>query len=136
MRKFLAFSAVLVFPLLLLGAGCSTPEASTSAAVTKPVSRYQHFVSIKYREDEVDTANPAFEELNRDDSSFIGAGWYDPSEEYMILDLNGTYYQYCNLPEEVWEEFKYADSLGKYYNASIKGDYSCQGISVPEYPES
>jgi hypothetical protein len=137
MKKFLAFSAILVFPLLLMGAGCGTGIKEPTPSVSNiqlPVS--PEFVSVKYRNDKVDIANTAFKSLNTDRSSFIRGAWYDLGNEYLIINLNGVYYQYCGLDRDTWEDFAREDSLGAAYNEYIKGGYSCNGVSVPEYPNN
>ena len=94
---------------------------------------YTNYVSVKFRDTKVDLANPAFEYLNTDKSSWIRGAWYDRSNRYMIINLEGTYYHYCDMPGNVWNSFKQADSFGTFYNQSIKGNYDCRKGFVPEY---
>lgn len=37
--------------------------------------------------------------------------------------LNGSVYQYFDVPSHVWESFKNADSIGSYLAQHIKGQY-------------
>ncbi len=91
------------------------------------------FINVKYLEEEVDIAHSRWEYLNTAGSSFIQGAWYDDKEEYMIINLSGTYYHYCQLPSSVWGNFKKADSFGTEYNRSIRGKFDCRGYEVPKY---
>ena len=44
---------------------------------------------------------------------------YDKSQQYMVIDLNGTYYHYCEIDAVTVSELLAAPSLGTYYNARI-----------------
>lgn len=96
-------------------------------------SHTANYVSVKYRSDKVDIANPRFEYLDTSESSWVGGAWYDANNEYMIINLSGTYYHYCSMPESAWNSFKSASSFGTSYNQSIKGNYDCQTHPVPKY---
>lgn len=82
-----------------------------------------NYVEIKYKEDKVNLNNNSFEYLDTSKSSWIRGAWYDSQEKYMIIDLNGTKYNYYGMPNNVWEAFKRADSFGTFYNKNIKGIY-------------
>ena len=58
-------------------------------------------------------------------SSFIGLVTYFPDTQDMIVVLNGKPYNYCNVPQRVFDAFKGADSPGAYYNRNIKGILVC-----------
>jgi len=89
--------------------------------------------TIKYREDSVNINTPAFESVDTSKSSLVRGAWYDQAKEYLIINLQGTNYSYCNVPRYVWLSFKQAKSFGTEYNASIKGHYSCEGLEQPAY---
>jgi KTSC domain len=93
----------------------------------------KHIVWVKYRQTPVNVADPRFEYLDTSRSSFITAAWYDSSNSYMVIGLRGTYYHYCRMPENAWKAFHAADSLGRHYNAFIKGNYDCRLGGVPPY---
>lgn len=44
--------------------------------------------------------------------------------ELVVQFNNGKEATYHNVPEDVYEEFVKAPSVGKYYNANIKGQYN------------
>ncbi len=92
-----------------------------------------NIVSVKYRDDKVDLSNQAFEYLNTLDSSFVEGAWYDDDNDYMIIKLDNTYYHYCGMPDEVWDNYKKTDSFGTEYNRYIKGNYDCRSGLVPSY---
>jgi hypothetical protein len=51
----------------------------------------------------------------------------------MLIDLNGTYYHYCEIDEGTVTSLMSADSIGRFYNASIKGRFDCRTHRVPAY---
>ncbi len=64
--------------------------------------------------------------MNRDSvsSSNIASIGYDSESETLEIEfLNGSVYQYFDVPEHVYEGIMSADSHGKYLNANIKGNY-------------
>jgi hypothetical protein len=66
-------------------------------------------------------------------SSLVKRVCYDRSNEYMIISLNGTYYHYCEIDEKTVVALTNAESMGRYYNASIKGRFDCRTHRVPAY---
>lgn len=102
-------SLILVIILTLGISGCATSNSQN--------------IDVKYIEDPVDVSS--FEYLDTSKSSFVRAAWYDSQDGDLILKLDDTSYQYCDVPTSRWSEFKKADSFGKYYNSNIKGSYSC-----------
>jgi len=133
MKKYL-----LILAIVILTAGCTSGNVATntnnktSNSSSSP-NHVSNFVSVKYRSDRVDVANPRFEYLDTSGSSLVRDAWYDADNQYMIIDLSGTKYHYCELPSSVWSRFKRASSFGTEYNSSIKGNYSCQTGYVPNY---
>lgn len=51
----------------------------------------------------------------------------------MLVSLNGTYYHYCEIPARVVNALLDAPSMGRYYNAAIKGNYDCRINRMPAY---
>lgn len=93
-----------------------------------PVSAESVFV--KYR-GAVDLAPFECELITR--SSLIKRLCYDPKESYVIVNLTGTYYHYCEVPAGIVASWYQADSMGRYYNARIKGQYDCRVYRMPLY---
>ena len=49
---------------------------------------------------------------------------YDPATETLeVMFHQGGVYQYYNLPSFMHERLMQAESIGKYFNAEIKGHY-------------
>src|SRR5687767_522795 len=66
------------------------------------------------------------ESVNTSKSSWIrGAEYYscDGRTGYFILITDKQPYIYQDMPIEIWEGFKNAESFGSYYNAEIKGQW-------------
>jgi KTSC domain-containing protein len=87
-------------------------------------------VYVKYR-GEVDLKFFDCTDITR--SSFIRRMCYDQRNEYMLISLNGTFYHYCEIDAGTVAALMTAESMGRYYNASIKGRFDCRTHRVPEY---
>jgi KTSC domain len=87
-------------------------------------------VYVKYR-GEVDLKFFECTDITR--SSFIRRMCYDRQNEYMLISLNGTFYHYCEIDDGTVSALMTAESIGRYYNASIKGRFDCRTHRVPEY---
>jgi hypothetical protein len=71
-------------------------------------------------------------------SSFINRACYDKAKQFMVVQLKGTYYPYCEMPAATYDAFLNASSMGQYYNANIKGSgkdgpFDCRTHAVPKY---
>src|SRR6266403_1059718 len=73
---------------------------------------------VKYR-GPVDLKTFECRDINR--SSFIQRVCYDKPQTYMIINLKGTYYHYCELPPVTFDALMGAPSMGQFYNRNIKG---------------
>ena len=64
-------------------------------------------------------------------SSCFSAAGYSPIFQTLAVKFRetGSIYYYYDFPPEAAEKFFAADSLGRYYNGSIKGSYDCERIS-------
>ena len=71
-------------------------------------------------------------------SSFINRACYDKAKQFMVVQLNGTYYPYCEMAGAAYDAFLNASSMGQYYNANIKGTgkdgpFDCRTHAKPTY---
>ena len=64
-------------------------------------------------------------------SSFIQRLCYDKAQTYMLINLRGAYYHYCELPPSTFDAFMVAPSMGQFYNRNIRGTGS-EGLCVPK----
>ena len=65
--------------------------------------------------------------MDRDyvESSMITSFGFDPSISTLEVEFkNGAVWQYFDFPESVYYEMKSASSCGKFFHASIKGQYA------------
>lgn len=72
-------------------------------------------------------------------SSFIHRVCYDQKEQFMVIRLRETYYPYCEMPKQTLDTLMTAPSMGRFYNANIKGSgkdgpYDCRTHRKPNYP--
>lgn len=100
---------------------------------TKNSQPKQNYVDIQYRKDPVNVEEPNFEYLNTSKSSFIKGAWYDKNNSYLIMNISGKYYHYCETPKSIWTGLEKASSFDSYYNANIKGNYDCREHTIPSY---
>jgi hypothetical protein len=115
-------------------AATARPNATTtSTAVPTTLAHVPIWITVKYRSDAVDVANPWFVRLGRSDSSLVDAAFYDAGNQYAIIVLNGTPYHYCGMSPAEWSAFTSAGSLGRYLNSRIKGNFDCRTGFIPEY---
>ena len=91
---------------------------------------YAENVYVKYR-GEIDLAPFDCADITR--SSFIRRVCYDRRNEYMLISLNGTFYHYCEIDADTVSFLLNAPSMGRFYNASIKGNFDCRIHRVPQY---
>jgi hypothetical protein len=87
-------------------------------------------VIVKYR-GPVDLARFECQTVTR--SSLVKRLCYDVKEHYVIVNLTGTYYHYCEVPSSTVDAWKRAPSMGTFYNAEVKGRFDCRNARVPQY---
>lgn len=106
--------------LILLGLILFSSYASVAYAETPHFSSYDQAVSYVQENYKADVINPTSKAIYR-------AEYYPADGEgFLIIYFQSNPskgYIYRGVPEEVWREFKSADSKGKFYNAYIKGRY-------------
>ena len=87
-------------------------------------------VNVKYR-GPVDLAPFQCESVSK--SSLVTRICYDRKEQYMVIALQGTYYHYCQIDGGTVAGLRGADSMGRFYNSYIKGNFDCRINRVPAY---
>ncbi len=105
---------ILLFPLL----SCQGQDCSKLPATFQSYDQAVELVrSSEFKIDET---------VNTSKSSWIrGAEYYscDGITGFFILTTDKQDYIYRDMPVEIWEGFKNADSFGSYYNSHIKGKW-------------
>lgn len=71
-------------------------------------------------------------------SSVVNRLCYDASNQYVIVQLKTTYYQYCEMPKPIVDEWLAASSMGHFYNTRVRGTgkdgpFDCRTHRVPTY---
>ena len=113
----------LLFPFLvsaLIFCGCTEQQESSDVPVISEPLQNQSIVE----EDAFSYEDIYMESV---DSSALSEVGYDYSHEMLAIrfrENNEHIYVYYDVPSEVYEDFISADSLGRYYNSYIKGQYS------------
>ena len=64
------------------------------------------------------------------DSTCFSEVGYDSSNETLVVEFldSGSIYAYYNVPKSEYKDLVGADSIGGYYNTSIKGQYKSQRL--------
>jgi hypothetical protein len=58
-------------------------------------------------------------------SSNLRSIGYDSNTSTLEIEFNsGAVWQYFDVPESVYYDMRNSDSLGRYFNANIRGQYS------------
>jgi hypothetical protein len=66
------------------------------------------------------------------DSSSVRSAGYDASERVLEVEFrNGGVYQYLDVPGEEYDEFREADSKGRYLNTEIKPNHRYRRLKKP-----
>ena len=87
-------------------------------------------VMVKYR-GPVDLAPFGCESTPQ--SSLVKRLCYDAKERYVLVNLQGTWYHYCEVPAVTVSAWRRSESLGRFYNANMKGQFDCRMNRVPPY---
>ena len=62
-------------------------------------------------------------------SSNVAAIGYDHDENVLVVEFHGgATYRYQNVPENVYEGMKEAESIGKFLNSQVKGVYEYEKV--------
>lgn len=106
-----------------------TTEKSKTTEI-KAAANSAELVYVKYR-GQVDLKPFECEWVTR--SSVVKRLCYDSKEQYVIVNLTGTYYHYCEVPSIIVNNWRIADSMGRFYNAQLKERFDCRINHVPAY---
>ena len=66
-------------------------------------------------------------------SSLVKRLCYDRDQQYVVANLNGTYYHYCAMPPRVVEDWRTSESMGRFFNQQVKGRFDCRVSPPPDY---
>jgi hypothetical protein len=58
---------------------------------------------------------------------------YDWREQYLLLNVDGTYYEFCGVRDSTVDDLKSADSIEQYYSTKIEADFSCRVNRTSKY---
>lgn len=100
----------------------------TDERATEYSDTIQNFSSYDEAVDYIENSNEyTHESVDTSKSSYVNSAdyYYLATEDkgYAIFKLKGKKYIHSDVPREVWEGFKKANSFGSYYNDFFKGNY-------------
>jgi hypothetical protein len=104
--------------------------ALTAAIVLFALRLHSEVVQVKYR-GAVELRPFSCSDTAR--SSFVKRVCYDKANNYMLINLSGTYYHYCAIDDGTVSALLAAVSMGRFYNKNIKGQFDCRVHQVPGY---
>ena len=108
----------------------SSEKTQTKPKPYKNNTSIKNQVYVKYR-GEVSLETFTCNTITR--SSLIRRLCYDKAESYVIVNLNGSNYDYCEVPESLVNEWMNATSMGKFFNSRVKGGFDCRVKRMPQY---
>src|SRR5436190_18610949 len=84
----------------------------------------------------IDLATFECYDINR--SSLIQRVCYDHAQRYLIVGISGRYDDYCELPQQTFDGFMTAPSMGQFFNQNIRGSgssdrYDCRAHRRPNH---
>ncbi|WP_396336445.1 KTSC domain-containing protein [Fischerella sp. JS2] len=57
-------------------------------------------------------------------SSMVNAIGYDGDKNILQIEFhNGAVYQYSDIDQDTWQDLHQANSIGKYFNKNVRGEY-------------
>lgn len=83
---------------------------------------------MKLLEVETDPSTQRFHAFTNS-SSWVGNVRYDKENQTMRVKMNGKNYNFCNVPQRIYDSFKGDTSPGSFVNRSLKKQYTCPGFS-------
>ena len=66
-------------------------------------------------------------------SSVVKRLCYDAKAGYVVVNLNGTYHHYCEVPSYVISAWRASNSTGDYFKKNVKGHFDCRVNRAPAY---
>lgn len=96
------------------------------------------FLCLNANAEEVDVkyhgkVNLAYFRCERFSSNVVKRVCFDKSEKYLIVKLVDTYYHHCGIDEDLINEWRGADSKGRFYHQNIRGNFDCRTGHIPKY---
>lgn len=64
-------------------------------------------------------------------SSFVHRICYLEENQYIVVLLKQTYYQYCRISQGVVSQWLNVSSKGRFYSKNIRGYYDCRLGGIP-----
>jgi len=58
---------------------------------------------------------------------------YDRPRRYMVINLRGTYYHYCEIDSGTVASLLKAQWIDDYYQSAIRGNFDCRTHRIPRY---
>ncbi|MCH4246289.1 MAG: KTSC domain-containing protein [Acinetobacter populi] len=89
---------------------------------------YAETVDVKYQ-GKVDLSTF---QCNTPNSSFVHRICYQSQNQYVVVLLEDTYYHYCRVPSQLVNQWRNAQSKGRFYNQYLKGRYDCRLGGIPK----
>jgi hypothetical protein len=90
-------------------------------------------VGISGRDTPVNLESDNFRRYETRQSRSIKNIYYDRANQYLIYQIRRIYYQRCEVPPEVVEEWTRTDSPDSYLKQKISDRYECRDTNAPPY---
>jgi hypothetical protein len=137
-KRWLCVAAPVALIVAIIIARPSSDETSMAAGRRYPVERSDQptWINVKYRSDPVDVANGDFSYWFPEGRGNVLEAWWDSRNDYLLINLGGTVYHYCNFSVLAWFDLTTSSVPDFIYSQLIRGnpDIDCRSHSVPRYP--
>jgi hypothetical protein len=90
-------------------------------------------VGISGRDTPVDLDRSDFRKYEPKRSRSIKSIYYDSANQYLVYQIRRIYYQRCEVPPEVVEEWMQTSSADSYLKQKISDRYPCRDTNTPAY---
>jgi hypothetical protein len=58
-------------------------------------------------------------------SSVLDRACYNSKDGIMVVQLKGKWYSYCSVSSYTFQNLVQAQSVGRYYNENVRGNFKC-----------
>jgi hypothetical protein len=97
--------------------------------VWEPAAAQQ--VTIAGRDSTVNLGSQKFLRHELRDARLVKEIYYDQEDEYLVYRLRTIYYQRCEVPADILEEWLQADSPDGYFRRQVEDSFECDSGNTP-----
>jgi hypothetical protein len=122
------FAVIAIVAIFLASALGGSVSAQTACAGEE--------ICVKYGPCRLDLKKNGFECTETTSSSFVRRVCHDNKHRFLAIQLNDTWYPYCEVDVLDVLQLVAAPSIGRHYNENIRSRsrFDCRNKTLPDYP--